>query len=48
MRSRCDDNVMVTIGKRSWAWTRNEVGGVVFVVLDDVVVICELLQLFHS
>jgi len=42
MRSRCDDNVTVTIGERSWAWTQNEVGGMVFVVFDDVVVIREL------
>jgi hypothetical protein len=44
LHSRCDD---VTIERRC-TWSRKEVGGVVFVVLDDVVVICELLQLFHS
>ena len=41
MHSRCDD---ITIERR-WAWSRNEVGGVVFVVFDDVVVIRELPQL---
>ena len=43
MRSHCDDNV--TIG-RGWASSRKEVCGVVLIVLDDVVVIRELPQLF--
>ena len=39
VRSCCDDGV--TIG-RGWVSSRKEVGGVVFVVFDDVVVIREL------
>jgi hypothetical protein len=39
----CCDNIVIEC---CWAWSQNEVGGVVFVVLDNIIIICKLLQLF--
>ena len=46
MYSCCDDNI--TISEHSWAQFLKEVSSVVFVVLDDTVIICELPQLCLS
>jgi hypothetical protein len=45
MCSCCDENITL---KHDWAWSQKEVGSMVFIMFDGVIIIRELAQLFLS